>query len=213
MPKLVFLGDSVTDCARKRAMRYQGTKAGLGTGWVQHLNQELSREYNSLVCWNRGFSGCLSAQLMQQSGWWPDQTEGVPETVDLTTLLIGINDIWHPFWRKTPHNLARSLASFRLLIETVQLHSERVLVCEPFALPSDQVTADWWPLLQALSDGQRSICAELDAYWCPMQAELLVAAEGHPSDYLADGIHPTDLGHRWLAGRWRSFTADHKLLD
>jgi len=212
MPKLVFLGDSVTDCARKRAMRYQGTQAGLGTGWVQHLNKDLGAEYNGLVCWNRGFSGCLSAQLMQQSDWWPDQTEGVPESVDLTTLLIGINDIWHPFWRKTPHNLTRSLAGFRRLIETVQLRSERVLVCEPFALPSDQVTADWWPLLQALSAGQRSICNELGVHWCPMQAELLVTAEGHPSDYLADGIHPTDLGHRWLAGRWRSYTADHKLL-
>ena len=212
MPRLLFLGDSVTDCARKRARRYQGTPAAQGKGWVHHLDKSLVARYGDLQCWNRGFSGCLIADLMNQPDWWPGQGEGKPEAMELTTLLIGINDIWHPFWHASAHHIDRSLASFRLLLETAQRHSERLVVCQPFALPCGEVSAPWWPLLASLSNGQQAICSDLGVHWLPMQEELLSAAQGKLTDYLIDGVHPTDLGHHWLAGRWLSFVVDKKLL-
>jgi len=212
MPKLVFIGDSVTDCARKRARRYQGTAAALGKGWVHHIDKSLAARFADLQCWNRGFSGGQSADLMHKPDWWPCRVEGMPEAVELSTVLIGINDIWHPFWRDTPHHLDRALEGFRLLVETIKTRSDRIVVCEPFALPCGEVTADWWPLLQALSTGQEAICVELGLSWCPLQEALFAAVRGKPTDYLLDGIHPTDLGHRWLAGRWHSFVVDKNLL-
>ena len=202
-PTYVFSGDSVTDCARKRAQRFANTPQALGHGWVSHLVTTLSAANRQSVIYNRGFSGCRIADLRNQSDWWPESVQA-----SLTTLMIGINDVWHPIWKQQPHRIAQALAAFNNLVLALKSCSEQVLVLEPVALPTGEVDGQWWSPLQQLTDGQQRICEALDVPWLALQDKLLRDAHGHCADYLHDGVHPTDLGHRWLAKQWLAFVVE-----
>jgi len=127
--------------------------------------------------------------------------------------MIGINDIWHPFWRENPHQIDDVLHAFNQLVGQLKKQADVVIVLEPVALPCGEVTQHWWPLLSDLSEGQQKICNENQVHWLPLQNELLKDAEGKVIDYLGDGVHPTDLGHRWLAKQWIGYVVEHKLLE
>lgn len=196
--KLVFLGDSVTDCSRKRAQRHDRKLEGLGNGWVRLVYQHLVGRSN-LDAWNRGYAGCLTSELMHQDDWWP---KSLTEAADVTTIMIGVNDVWHPFWRGLPHDLNVQLVAFERLLITVKERSTVTVVCESLALPVGEVNDLWWPWLLKLSEGQRALCQKHQALWWPLRDELREQAQQVECEYLYDGVHPTDVGHRWLAERW-----------
>lgn len=203
MSVCVFLGDSVTDCQRKRAPRYQGTPEALGQGWVKHVVRKTEAATLGLDCWNRGFSGALTAELMRQPDWWPE-VDGVPLTARIASLMIGINDVWHPFWKQSAHDIDAALAAYQRIIETLKVRAEQIVLVEPIALPCGEVQPQWWAPLQVLTEGQRALADAYDCVWVPLQDSLLTDARGRYEDYLHDGVHPTDLGHRWLSIRWLS---------
>lgn len=209
----IFCGDSVTDCARKRALRYEGQEAALGNGWVHYVNRALSARYQDhFQIWNRGFSGSLTQELMTHDHWWPlVNDQNVQASV--TTLMIGINDIWHPFWKSRPHEIENALHAFQELLLTLKKRSQTILVLEPIALPCGDVNHQWWEPLNDLSEGQESVVKKVDSCeWLPMQELLMKDAHRAYEDYLYDGVHPSDLGHRWLAKQWLSAAMDLQLL-
>ena len=201
MSHWIFLGDSVTDCQRKRARRFQGQPDALGQGWVRYVAQKLAANGRDVDVWNRGYSGALTHELMHQVDWWPDQ-EGEPLTADLASLMIGINDVWHPFWKGTAHSIDASLEAYEHLISVLKSRARQVVLVEPVALPCGDVTQDWWGPLNELTAGQQKLAEAAGCLWVPMQEALMHDARGRYAEYLHDGVHPTDLGHRWLSIRW-----------
>lgn len=210
---LVFCGDSVTDCARKRAARYEDQETALGNGWVHYVHRAMSARYqDQFRLWNRGFSGSLTQEIMTQDLWWPEATEQNVQS-SLTTLMIGINDIWHPFWKSQPHEIESALQAFQELLKALIERSQRVLVLEPIALPCGDVNHQWWEPLDDLSKGQEMLVGSLaDCEWLPLQESLLKDAHRAYEDYLYDGVHPSDLGHRWLSKQWLNAVMDRQLL-
>ncbi len=211
MQHLLFLGDSVTDCQRKRAARHANTTAAMGKGWVYYVHHKLVAKTDQITVWNRGFAGSLTHEMNQQNHWWPLSDEA-SMTVDIATVMIGINDIWHPIWKSRPHDITTALNSFRSLLQTVTTRGKHAVVCEPIALPCGEVTPTWWEPLRRLTDGQRDICREFGCHWLELQEPLLKDSHGRFQDYLHDGVHPTDLGHRWLSLKWLNFIRDQELL-
>jgi lysophospholipase L1-like esterase len=197
----LFLGDSVTDCSRKRASRFQNDVAALGSGWVKLLHDDFVRREDSIELINRGYAGCRTAELRSQPDWWPEKLD---DRVNMITLMIGINDIWHPLKTGESPPLARVLAAFDQLLEVLMQRADQVLVCEPVALPVGEVSESWFEPLNALTVQQQRICHQSGARWLPLQATMSQVAEGRFQDYLYDGVHPTDLGHRFLAEQWLS---------
>lgn len=211
MQKLIFLGDSVTDCARKRSSKYELKLESLGHGWVCYTAKTLAARDSSVRVWNRGYSGCLTRELTQKTDWWPD-LDDQPLQASIATLMIGINDVWHPFWKNRPHDIDQSIDSARGLIHSLKSRSEQVILCEPVALPCGEVTHDWWPVLDDLTNRQSLLALEMNVHWMPLQEALMKTAKGNHTDYLHDGVHPTDLGHRWLSNRWLQFALDQHIL-
>lgn len=213
MNQLVFLGDSVTDCSRKRSDRWQSEESSLGNGWVRFVAQALQVKFPIDSVWNRGVSGALTQDILKNDASWPLQESGEPVKSQLATLMIGINDVWHPFWKAQPHNVAGALNAFEKLLEQISRWSDHVLVMEPVALPIGEVKADWWPVLDALSKGQATLCmANNSVHWLALQDSLMQDAQGKFSDYLDDGVHPTALGHRWISKQWLRYVAENSLL-
>lgn len=211
MSQLLFLGDSVTDCARKRAKRYQQTSDALGEGWVSKLAPTLmARDTNTLLL-NRGYAGCLTKDLSSQEDWWPEVL--AQSRVDICTLMIGINDVWHPFWKSKKHDIASVIEAFEELLVTLVPKVTNLLVLEPIALPTGDVNQHWWPLLDELTVGQEKVTKQLGAIWVPLQDDLMKDAGSKPSQYLSDGVHPTQLGHHWLAKHWLRAVNEHGLIS
>ena len=87
MKKLLFQGDSITDC-----WRTSEAEVSLGRGYPKMIAQELARRGEEVQVINRGISGDRSIDLIRR--WDRDCVRFDP---DLVTILIGINDCWRKY--------------------------------------------------------------------------------------------------------------------
>lgn len=192
----LFLGDSVTDCARKRAARFQGTPAALGHGWVSAVAEGNPKA----LVFNRGYSGYSSAQLRSEL-LSDGLLEGMPR-LSIATLLIGVNDVWHHHWRGLPWDLAATLKNIQVIVSLLQRVSERVIVGEPFALAQGELPPEGWLELTELQVALSIEVPQWRAEWWPVQSALAAADAVSNQPLLEDGVHPTKAGHLWLANHW-----------
>ncbi|WLD57871.1 GDSL-type esterase/lipase family protein [Salinispirillum sp. LH 10-3-1] len=198
--RYLFLGDSVTDCDRQRSVKQPNRSEALGYGWVNRVATELLAMSPSAQVWNRGFGGCRVNELLTHD-WCPlKQTRGSDFTC--ITLLLGINDIWYPMSDHEAPDVARILANFNALLETLKPLMERMVVMEPFAIPGTATDDQWWPPLQAMQFGMAELVAQHGLIWLPLQAEFSAHSAGQSALWAYDGVHPEVLGHRWLADQW-----------
>jgi len=88
--KLLFVGDSITDCGRD----YQANGLDLGTGYVAQVQALLSAHHpDAQMCiLNTGISGNRVTDL--ELRW---DTDVLAHQPDWVVLMIGINDVWRHF--------------------------------------------------------------------------------------------------------------------
>src|SRR5690348_8852462 len=84
--KLLFIGDSITDCGRAT------DKDQLGSGYVRRVRDWLLAEdpVNCPAVINTGISGNRIVHLAKR--WQRDVLDHKP---DVVSIMIGINDVWH----------------------------------------------------------------------------------------------------------------------
>ncbi|MDN3649080.1 GDSL-type esterase/lipase family protein [Reinekea marina] len=191
--QFIFVGDSVTDCHRKRALRHQKTEAALGHGYVKMLALGALKTHQ---VWNRGFAGYKTVDTLVDQDSWPKQVL----KADCTTLMIGINDIWHALKRNEDVDIESSVSHFNRIVQTIKARSSHCMVMEPIALPFGEVTRRWLPIMANLFKEYQGVCEDNDLCWIPLQH--LLELERKPEKYLEDGVHPTQLGHQWIAQQW-----------
>lgn len=83
--KLLFIGDSITDCGRMDDVE------GIGYGYVRHIRDYLQLFYSDsqVTVVNKGISGNTVLDL--QARWQEDVISHNPDWVSIS---IGINDAW-----------------------------------------------------------------------------------------------------------------------
>ena len=113
--KVLFVGDSITDCMRRRPV---GTGGGLGLGYVAmfHAWVKLKRPDLALDVINMGVSG-NTIRLMADR--W--QTDVLSFQPDVLFILIGVNDVW------IRYGCEGDLASTSLAEEYLKLYDQ--LLC------------------------------------------------------------------------------------
>jgi lysophospholipase L1-like esterase len=185
---IVFIGDSVTDCGRR-----EDAPDYLGDGYVRMIAASLP-DRNVI---NVGISGNRAIDLRDR--WRIDVVEQHPE---LLSVYVGINDTWRRYDANDPTTAATFEDNYRACLADVGGASSVVLV-EPFVLPVTEEQEHWHEDL----DEKRAVVARLAAEFAyrflPLQLLLSAAAEDHGAAALAaDGVHPTELGHRLIADAW-----------
>jgi lysophospholipase L1-like esterase len=191
----VFVGDSVTDCDRKRSKKYAHTEAALGHGWVKILAQTVLAEH---VVWNRGYAGYRTADTLIDQDSWPESLDHA----DVTTLMIGINDIWHTLKQDLPYDEDEIVKHFERLVSELKTRSDSLIIMEPVALVYDEVDERWLPKMKSLFTKFKTLADYHQVQWLSIQSEITVAAGESPGVYLFDGVHPSEIGHQWIAKRW-----------
>lgn len=201
---LLFQGDSITDAGRERGRdNVPNDPAGLAWGYVGMIAHELQAEHPDAKwrIFNRGVSGNRVFDLL--SRWENDTLDLEPA---LVSILIGVNDTWHRYLGGTGIPVGRYEAFYRMLLKDTLARrpSCQLVLCEPFALPGGAFKDEWMPELRERMAVVRGLAAEFGAVFVPFQnafeREMLHRA---PTELAADGVHPTESGHRLMAKTWR----------
>jgi acyl-CoA thioesterase-1 len=197
--KIVFIGDSITDCGRR------GAHQPLGHGYVRFFHDLAiirgpEKQFQIL---NKGISGEKITQLRDR---WTDDV--IREKPDFLSIKIGINDL-HSYLMK--HENAVSPALYEEAYEAVlartrsELPACQLLLIEPFYLSIE-------PVSEVLLRGQiikilpeySSIVARLakkyGARLIESQKLFTPVLAHHSSEVLApEPVHPHQTGHLLLA--------------
>lgn len=142
MPRLLCLGDSITDCGRLFSADPSGN------GYVKILSGLLHNAGYDFSMENRGIDGFTLERLLQNMDSWLEASDP-----DIVTVLIGINDIGIMM------NTRRSSAQQQDLMEIFAARYEqlarklsgtgsrkrKLFFLEPFVFPWPRCYASWFP--------------------------------------------------------------------
>ena len=188
--KLLFEGDSITDCGRDRADRNSLS----GYNRIIAAKSGLYR----VEAFNRAVSGNRSKDVLARL-----EDELAELRPDAFSLLIGVNDTWRRYDSNDPTSGMQFYDNLRGILSTVRARGAKVIVLEPFLLPTDPAKAVMREDLDLKIDITRSLAREFADEFVPLDglfAELVLKI---PSEELsADGVHPTELGNEYIAQWW-----------
>ena len=199
---ILFQGDSITAAGRDYSRIGPNSPEGLGIGYVRKIADVILENHpgKHLQFYNRGISGNRIRDLDQR--WKMDSLRLLPE---LISILIGANDTWN----QVVLGLGSDPVEYReiykgILKETrVVLPDAKFVFCEPFILLTGEVSEEWEADITQRQEIVRGLAEEYEAVFVPFQTALDQEAQQVPHHHLlADGVHPTDLGHQILATCW-----------
>ena len=207
MSKLIlFQGDSITDCARKRE-DITSTGMGYATMVKGQLGYENPGEYEFI---NKGISGNRIIDVYARI-----KTDIINLKPDYMSLLIGVNDVWHELGGKCNGVSAEKFERlYDMLIEEIltALPDIKIMILEPFVLEAAATTAteeepERWnyfrtevPLRAAAA---KRIAEKYGLPFVALQDKFDDACKSAPAYYwLKDGVHPTPMGHWIIKNEW-----------
>jgi lysophospholipase L1-like esterase len=212
---ILFQGDSITDCARKRdASATPNNLEGLGQGYAMMAAAELlsTRPADSLRVFNRGISGNRVVDLYARI-----QSDILNLKPDFLSILIGVNDTWHgknPDWSNGVA-IPKYERIYRDLLNEVReaLPNVKLVLCEPFLLRCGVVRDDWVEEIDQRCAVVAKLSKEFGAVLVPFQSMFDAAVKLAPPEYwAADGVHPSAAGHLLMAKCWLEKTTSFEKL-
>lgn len=204
--RILFQGDSITDCGRSREVKVPNSQ--LGQGYVQFIAGRIlcDNPDRKVEIYNRGISGNRVVDLYAR--WKIDALNLKP---DVISILIGVNDTWHEFGSQNGVEVPRYEQIYRMLLEwTVkELPNVKLILCEPFVLQCGAVGENWVPEMNRRRKVVASLSKEFNTVFVPFQSAIDRAAKLAPPEYwLTDGVHPSCAGHTLLSDVWLESTSE-----
>ena len=190
---VLFIGDSTTDCGRR-----DDAPDYLGDGYVRLVAAALPDRHVI----NVGINGNRVIDLRDR--WNIDVVQQHP---DILTVYIGINDTWRRYDSNDPTSEVEFEATYRACLADIGSAS-RLILMEPFVAAVREDQQRWHEDLDPKRAVVAKLAAEFGAGFVPLQSVLDVAIAEHGAAAIAaDGVHPTELGHRLIANAWLEVAA------
>lgn len=189
--KIVFFGDSITDCGRDRS-----DNASLGNGYVGILHEKLKNLYEDVKFefLNRGIGGDRACDLAARV-----DKDVVAEKPDVAVVLVGINDVWRKYDSGAEFDLDAFAAAYEEVLRKIKDCGAKLIVVEPylFDVPDKKrFRRDFDPMLGVIRDLAEKYAdafVPLDEMFAGVSQCVGIAA------YSADGVHPTHRAARLIA--------------
>ncbi len=190
--KIVFFGDSITDCGRDRA-----DDSKLGDGYVSILHEKLKNLYEDVhfEFLNRGVGGDRVFDLVRRV-----DADVVAQKPDIAVVLIGINDVWRKYdGSGLDFDLSAFVAAYEEVLQKIKACGAKLIVVEPFLFnvpDKKRFRREFDPMLGAirgLAEKYADAFVPLDEMFAGVSQSVGIAA------YSADGVHPTHRAARLIA--------------
>lgn len=189
--KIIFFGDSITDCGRDR-----DDVNSLGNGYVKILADKLRPIYpeTDIELINKGVSGDRVQELLERV-----QTDVLDLKPDAVVVMVGINNVWHKFTQGKEFELDAFERQLTELLTKLKSSGACVIFLEPFLLPAPDKLR-----MRRLFDEELKIIDRVAAEMCDefvAYDEMFNGlVESIPyTEYSLDGVHPTHRGSRLIA--------------
>lgn len=194
MTRILFQGDSITDCGRSREDFY-----GLGNGYAMMVAKLFNELYPDLQVEfiNRGIGGNRAIDLKNR--WQEDCIDLKP---DFLSILIGINDVWRRYDSNNPTTALEFEENYRYILEETiaKLPNTKIIILEPFVLPVPEDRIKWREDLDPKIQVARKLAAEFKAIYLPLDGMFASAyIASSPEIFAPDGVHPSEKGHNLIA--------------
>lgn len=190
--KVLFIGDSITDCGRK--------DIPLGVGYVRMAAGLLVARYpeRGLECVNMGIGGNTVRSLAAR--WDADVVAQDPDWVSVS---IGINDVWQQVNNPAGGvHIEEFEKTYRELIDRTRRTRARLILMQTTVIgenPADRGNA----LLKPYNDLIDRLAAEYKTVLVPMNREWTRTITDHSNvKWTSDGVHPLPAGHALMARVW-----------
>ena len=199
--RILFQGDSITDCGRRTSGGAGYETDGVGPGYPGLLKSRILRDHSDrddIEFVNRAISGNRIVDLYAR--WRIDAINLAP---DILSILVGVNDSWH---EKTGNGVEvpRAERIYRELLAWTKekLPEVRLVLLEPFTLPfgaGAEIAAD----VALRSAYTRRLADEFGATFIPLQSLFdEVCRSSRPEHWSPDGVHLSPAGHQLVADAW-----------
>lgn len=189
--KIVFLGDSITDCGRDRT-----DEKSLGNGYVKVLSDKLLPIYPDLdiKLINKGVTGDEVEDVLARV-----KKDAINLHPDAVVMMIGINNTQHAFSNGKQLDLEKFRRDFTALLKAIKDAGIVLIFLEPFLLPAPdkfRMRKLFNEELKVINEVGLSLADEFVAY----DEMFNGVAESIPyTEFSLDGIHPTHRGSRLIA--------------
>lgn len=202
--KILFQGDSVTDCGRGNSGGCGYEQGVMGPGYPGLIKSRLScdRPLDGFEFVNLGISGNRVVDLYAR--WRADCINHAP---DVVSILIGVNDSWHE-QHKNGVEVPRYARIYNELLDwTVEkLPNVKLVLLEPFTgTGSDNGNLFGAEVRErgAVVKAAAERLGPARAVFVPLQS-ILDAASAGPGwrHWTHDGVHLTPAGHQLVADAW-----------
>jgi lysophospholipase L1-like esterase len=197
--KLLFIGDSITDCERARPVG-EGLFGAVGKGYVSLVEGLLAAIHpaHAIRVVNMGTSGHTVPDL--KARW---QTDVFDLTPDWVSVMIGVNDVWRQFDLPRQTEIHVSPESFeKTLSELARQTRPKVkglVLMSPFYIEPNRADAMRARMDQYGAIVQR-VAAKHDAQFVDTQAAFdAVLQHMHANAIAWDRVHPNIIGHAIIA--------------
>lgn len=191
--KILFYGDSVTDCNRD----YNNPES-IGEGYVKYTVESLKLAYEDadIEYINRGISGNRTIDLLNRL-----DNDLIVHSPDIVTILIGVNDTWRRYDNNDPTSAEQFRENYETILKRIKSETNaKIIMMEPFliyGMGRDNYREDFNEKI----DVERQLAKLYADYYLPLDGILAAAAVEYDdvSVISADGVHPAEEGKKIIS--------------
>ena len=203
--RILFQGDSITDCGRNRNEFYS-----LGNGYANLVKATLGMENPDVYEFvNRGISGNRIVDLYARI-----KADFINLKPDYASIYIGVNDAWHEICWQNGVDTDKFEKIYTMLIDEIKAAcpDTKLFIISPFVLEGKS-TCNTEEIPDRLEQFEKDVAEKAmvskkiaEKYNLPL-VELQPAFDeackkASPDYWTVDGVHPTACGHEIIKRLW-----------
>ena len=205
MKKILFQGDSITDCGWGR-----DNPSYIGHGYPLLIKAQLGYDYPLAYDFqNRAISGNRVTDVYARI-----KADILNLRPDCMSILIGVNDVWHELDWENGVDAEKFEKIYSMLIEEIkaELPDIKIMIMEPFCLKgsatdNNEKMPDRWDVFSSEVKKRavkaKAVAEKYNLTFIPLQQKFDEMASKSADGYLlVDGVHPSAVGHELIAREW-----------
>lgn len=197
MKRILFQGDSITDCNR-------GGYGDIGFGYPNRVIGDLGCDYpGEYEFFNRGISGNRIVDVYARI-----KADIINLAPDYMSILIGVNDVWHEVGHKNGVDAEKFEKIYDMLLTEVieALPNIKIMLLGAY-VTKGTATENVWDYFSTevakRADVAKRLAEKHNLKFVSLQCRFDEMIQKHPEPYwTVEGVHPTPAGHELIAREW-----------